>query len=472
MSSTWALRRFIPMGIQPRIMITLMVLGVLQIGITGMAGMFYIKEQLEHQLAKKNLEQARTLALIPSVRQAVKKGDSPTLQKLVTEMHKVLGVSFVAIGDKNGIRLAHRLENRIGLPMIGGDNDLALKHGQSYISSAVGSMGPSTRGKAPVFDDDGHIIGVISVGYLINELESKASAQATPLAMAIMIALGLSMIAATLISQKLKRTIHGLEPREIAWRYTEQIQKLNQQIIQVKNYADLLRVQTHEYSNKLSTISGLIQLGAVDQAVELIHKESSGYQSVIAFLQSAIPNPVIAGVILGKYHRANELGLTLDIDPDSHFADIPDELDTSHIVTILGNLIDNAFDATSNNRESGISPTPFHENKHKTRNSSISTISSKQSNKTIFLSMTDIGNDLIIEVEDNGAGIPETLKNTVYELGATSKVGEGHGYGLFLVKEAVKQLQGYLTFDDVKPAGTRFTVYIPKSHEQTKDINC
>ncbi|KEQ18360.1 hypothetical protein [Endozoicomonas numazuensis] len=112
MSSTWALHRLIPMGIQPRIMITLMILGVLQIGITGMAGMFYIKEQLENQLAEKNLEQAKTLALIPSVRQAVEEGDSATLQKLVTEMHKVLGASFVAIGDERGVRLAHRLENR------------------------------------------------------------------------------------------------------------------------------------------------------------------------------------------------------------------------------------------------------------------------------------------------------------------------------------------------------------------------
>ncbi len=444
MSSTWTLRRFIPIGIQPRIMITLMVLGVLQIGITGLAGMFYIKEQLENQLAEKNLEQARALALIPSVREAVKAGDSETLQQLVSEMHKVLGASFVAIGDKEGVRLAHRLEDRIGLPMVGGDNEQVLKHGQSYISSAVGSMGPSIRGKAPVLDDQGNVIGVISVGYLVNELESKADAQAMPLTMAILIALMLSMIAATLISQKLKKTIHGLEPKEIAWRYTEQINKLNQQITQVKSYADLLRVQTHEYSNKLSTISGLIQLGAVDKAVELIHKESSGYQSVIAFLQSAIPNPVIAGVILGKYHRANELGLSLDIDPDSHFADIPEHMDTRHLVTILGNLIDNAFDATARN---------------------------KRSNKKVFLSMTDIGNDLIIEVEDNGAGIPETLKNSVFELGATSKEGEGHGYGLFLVREAIQQLKGYLIFDDVKPSGTRFTLYIPKSYEQTENIN-
>lgn len=428
--------RLVPAGIQPRIMLALFLLGLIQIGITGLTGMFYIKNQLENQLANKNLEQARSLALMPGVREAIAAKDSEALQSIVDQLHHVLGASFVAIGDADGIRLAHRYPERIGKPMVGGDNDQALKSGESYISAAVGSMGPSIRGKAAVFDDHGNIIGVISVGYLVNEVESLADAQVMPMILVIGIVLGLSLIVATQISHKLKQATLGLEPKEIARRYKEQINRLNKQIQQVRSYADLLRVQTHEYSNRLSTISGLLQLGAVDRAVELIHKESSGYQSVIAFLQQAVPEPVIAGVLLGKYHRANELGLELEIDADSQFADIPQQMDTSHIVTILGNLIDNAFDATLEHLQND--------------------------NRRVFISLTDIGNDLIIEVEDSGQGIPLSLKDSLFELGATSKDGDGHGYGLFLVKEAVDQLKGYLTFDDAEPTGTRFTVYIPK----------
>ena len=79
--------------------------------------------------------------------------------------------TYVVIGDKNGIRYTHPIADRIGKSMVGDDNDRALINGESYISIANGSMGQSIRGKAPILDSNGSIIGVVSIGYLTSELD-------------------------------------------------------------------------------------------------------------------------------------------------------------------------------------------------------------------------------------------------------------------------------------------------------------
>ncbi|PWQ88379.1 sensor histidine kinase, partial [Enterococcus faecium] len=73
---------------------------------------------------------------------------------------------YVVIGDENEIRYAHPITERIGQKMVGEDNDRALVDGQSYISEATGTLGRAIRGKAPVIDENGTIIGVVSVGFL------------------------------------------------------------------------------------------------------------------------------------------------------------------------------------------------------------------------------------------------------------------------------------------------------------------
>ena len=115
----------------------------------------------------------------------------------------------------------------------------------------------------------------------------------------------------------------------------------------MQGYSEMLRHQTHEYSNKLHTISGLIQLEAYDKAIELIGSETSGYQDLLQFLVSAIPDPLVAGCILGKYSRAKELNIQLNVDRHSNFTDVPEWISKEKIVTVLGNLLDNAYQAVT-----------------------------------------------------------------------------------------------------------------------------
>ena len=135
----------------------------------------------------------------------------------------------------------------------------------------------------------------------------------------------------------------------VSFRPKDELDRVTRELSYVQEYSELLRAQTHEYSNKMHTIAGLIQLGAQQEALDLVINEASGYQQLIRTLVETVPDPVIAGVILGKYNRACELKIELEFDPDNSFADLPPALEREPLVTILGNLLDNAFDAVREN---------------------------------------------------------------------------------------------------------------------------
>ena len=223
-----------------------------------------------------------------------------------------------------------------------------------------------------------------------------------------------------------------------SFREKDEIDTLAKELSQVQEYSEMLRHQTHEYSNKLHTISGLIQLEAYDKAIELICSETSGYQDLLRFLVSAVPDPLVAGCILGKYNRAKELNIQLNVDRHSNFADVPEWISKEKIVTVLGNLLDNAYQAV----------TPLSEDK-----------------RVVNLSLTDLGNDLIFEVEDSGEGITEDVAGHIFEKGVSSSNEKGKGIGLYLVKEVLSYINGHITVIKSGLGGVLFTVYISKRQE-------
>jgi two-component system CitB family sensor kinase len=220
-----------------------------------------------------------------------------------------------------------------------------------------------------------------------------------------------------------------------SFRLRDELDQVSRQLTRIQQYADTLRSQTHEYSNKLHTIAGLIQMGAAEEALALIGSEVNDHQALIHLLLEAVPDPVLAGCILGKYNRAREMGQELVIDPDSHMTDIPDPLPRDQLVSVLGNLIDNALEATRRHQGQG---------------------------GQVQLSMTDLGLDLIFEVEDQGPGISAEEEARMFDKGVTSKTDSGHGIGLYLVRQFVERWGGSITVENLAPCGSRFTLYLPK----------
>jgi two-component system CitB family sensor kinase len=180
----------------------------------------------------------------------------------------------------------------------------------------------------------------------------------------------------------------------------------------------------------------LIQLDAKQEALALIGQESEDHQALIELLLKAVSDPTLAACFLGKFSRAKEMGLNLIIDPDSHMAELPPLFPKEHLMTIIANLVDNAFEATLQARGRG---------------------------GEIRVSMTDLGNDLVFEFEDQGSGISLDEAENMFEKGVSSKKGDEHGFGLHIVKKLTRQLYGEITINPSDQGGSIITLYLPKN---------
>ncbi|WP_066064463.1 ATP-binding protein [Neobacillus soli] len=495
-----------------------------------------MESNLEHEIGSKALSVAQTISNMPEIQTAFRKDNPASLiQPIAEKIRKQVGAEFIVIGNRDEVRYSHPNPNRLGQKMVGGDNGRVFK-GKSVISESTGTLGPSLRGKAPIFSG-GKVMGVVSVGYLQTDIEKEVSKIQRKIFVATFIILIGGLLAALLISLNIKRAILGLEPKEIAWMYQEkhailesihegiiaidtngritvvnetahkilkvpilnmlrgkrieevlenthllevartgqaeydrefmilgevfltnripifnnkglvigavasfrnksELSYLLQELSHIKSYAEGLRAQTHEYSNRLYTLLGLIQLGSYKEAIDFISKEVDVTQGFIQFLMREVPDPIIAGFILGKVSLASELKISFTIDRESSFKDCPSYINRDSLVTIIGNLINNAFDAVQEN---------------------------EMSEKRVSLFLTDLGKELIIEVEDNGMGIPSSTFEQVFKEGFTTKnTSINAGIGLSLVQKAINDLGGSITFSSDLGEGTIFTVAIPK----------
>ncbi|MCE0496135.1 sensor histidine kinase [Vibrio salinus] len=95
----------------------------------------------------------------------------------------------------------------------------------------------------------------------------------------------------------------------------------------LKSYSELLRSKTHEYSNKLNVLSGMLQIGKYDECIDFIQQEADGYQSIINQIVKTISNSAVAGLLLAKFNKASRMGVHFKLDNDSSFS--PYEKDTS-----------------------------------------------------------------------------------------------------------------------------------------------
>lgn len=224
---------------------------------------------------------------------------------------------------------------------------------------------------------------------------------------------------------------HGLV---VTFRKKEDIDMIARELSQVQTFSDMLRAQTHEYSNSLHTIVGLIQIGAYEDVLDFIADETREHRELIRFLTQNLPDKILSSMIIGKYMHACEQKVDFRIDPESRMVNVPDGLDRHTLNTVLGNILDNAIEAAS----SGTPPA------------------------WISLFMSDYGHDLIFEIEDSGNGIDEARYDAIFEKGVSTKTGERRGYGLYLAKKAVETLGGTIEVDRGDPGGCRFEIIIDK----------
>lgn len=222
----------------------------------------------------------------------------------------------------------------------------------------------------------------------------------------------------------------------VSFREKTELKKLIDTLTEVRKYSEDLRAQTHEFSNKLYAILGLLELGEYDEAIDLIKEEYAIQNEQHDLLFHNIHSQQVQAILLGKISKASEKKVKLVIDENSSLAPLPAHIGLSHLITIIGNLIDNAFEAVA-----------------------------EQSVKEVLFFITDMGHDIVIEVSDTGPGVPPEKIEAVFERGYSSK-GMRRGYGLANVKDSVRELGGWIELANQKTGGAVFTVFIPKEKQR------
>lgn len=211
-----------------------------------------------------------------------------------------------------------------------------------------------------------------------------------------------------------------------------ELEALSDEVQTMRTLTGALRAQTHEHANRLHTIVSLIELDRSTEALEFATKDLEQSQQLTDEVVAAIDEPFITALLVGKAAQANERGLHLSIDVEGILQ--TSGMDPRDLVTIIGNLLDNAFDAAASSEE---------------RSVDLCIRSDRE--------RTDV---VLIEVQDSGPGLAEDQLGSIFTLGFTSKGAAGtRGLGLALVRQAVHRLGGTITASN--DGGARFTVRLP-----------
>lgn len=516
-----------------------LLIGVLVIGVLLVIGVFshyFITNLSKGQMGERALAVSKSVARIPEIGTAFEaENPAEKIQAIVAPIQKATGAEFIVVGNLDEIRYAHPIEEAIGKRMVGEDNEAALIYGESYISEATGSLGTSLRAKSPIIVD-GQIVGVVSVGFLANDIRSITQGFTKEIWLILSMIAIVAIIGAVIIANYIKRLLFNLEPEEIASLYDQrekilqsthegilavdekgeitmmnaaaekilgkqehsfigqpiemiiptlqimpvlqngkslsdeefvidghfiyinvlpiqveqfivgavatirnktEIELLSKELAYVKQYSNALRAQTHEFSNKLHTMLGLLLLNRQEEAIMFIKQESEVQLDAIRNLIDDIADPFISGLLIGKFSVAEELKIKIIIHPNSLLQTQLSEKKRDVLLTAVGNIIDNAIDELSDNEK-----------------------------RQIAIYFTDIGDEVVFEIEDSGNGITPEVMPHLFTQGFSTKNGDSRGYGLANVKRLLDDVNGTLYLEEGELAGACFIISIPKEEKR------
>lgn len=472
-------------------------------GVTVLAtGLFLapLSAQLDDQAMRRALAIAGTTA---SPRLAADLTGTPPSARgpVQTEAERIrtsTGAEYVVVMDTRGVRWSHTDPAQIGRRVSTDPSDVLAGHEVMEIDS--GTLGRSARGKTPLRDADGRIVGAVSVGIEYDSVRDRLLAAIPGLLAYAGGALAAGALAAYLISRRLQRQTHdlafsdisallaereamlhgiregvvaldrngsvrlmndeaqrllGLGPEAagrpldevlgrgrtadvLAGRVTgddlltvrghrvlianrmptddggavatlrdrTELERLGRELDSTRGLIDALRAQDHEHANRMHTLLGLLELEMHEEAVEFVTEVVGVHRATAEQVTEKVHDPLLAALLVGKATVAAERGVSLRLAPDSL---LPDRLvDPRELVTVVGNLVDNALDA--------VAGTP---------------------GARIDVSFRTEGRTVVLRVTDSGPGVPEERRELIFTEGWTTKALPSHGkrgLGLALVR--------------------------------------
>lgn len=487
-------------------------------------------EQLDDQAMRRALAIAQTTAQQPQVARDLR-GTAPApdgpVQREAERIRKATGAEYVVVLDRRGVRWSHTDPRRIGAPVSTDPGEALAGHEVMEIDD--GTLGRSARGKVPLRDADGEIVGAVSVGIAYDSVRARLIHAIPGLFAYAGGALAVGALAAWLISRRVQRQtrdlafsdiaallaereamLHGIRegvvaldrsgrvrllndearrlldlgdeavgrsPDEalgagrtadvLAGRVTgtdlltvrgqrvlvanrmptddggavatlrdrTEVDRLGRELDSTRGLIDALRAQDHEHANRMHTLLGLLELEMYDDAVEFVGEVVGDHRATAEQVTEKIRDPLLAALLVGKATVAAERGVALRVSDRTL---LPDRLvDPGGLVTVVGNLVDNALDAVAG------SPHAY-----------------------VEVELRAEGRTAVLCVRDTGPGIPPVHRESVFTEGWSTKRPPDHrgrGIGLSLVRRLAERQGGTATVGEARGGGAEFTVVLPEA---------
>ena len=209
-----------------------------------------------------------------------------------------------------------------------------------------------------------------------------------------------------------------------------------------RNMISALRANNHEFMNKLQVISGLLQMGREEEAMNYIGSVSASQAQSIGPVIQLIHNSNVAALILGKLNNTRELDIHMTLLTNSFLPEHSDYLSTAELVTIVGNLLENAIEA-------------------------VNAVPDRRTRR-IVLQITENETGLLVMVSDTGIGIPPERLAHIFDSGFSTKATEGRGYGMNLIRNIADRHSASLEVDSEPDTGTTFTLIFNEKRGERK----
>ena len=211
--------------------------------------------------------------------------------------------------------------------------------------------------------------------------------------------------------------------------------KLMEDLTGTRYLVDSMRANNHDFTNKLHVILGLIQMEMYDEATSYIQNITMVQRETISKVMNCINEPAIAALLIGKIARASELNVKFVLREGCYYSSADISLPSEVLVTVIGNLIENAFEAMNDMNYDG--------------------------QKELLFGMYSKPGALLITADDTGSGISDSNIGRIFENGFSTK-GSGRGTGLYQVKNLIEAAGGKINVESQEGIGTSFTVSFKK----------
>ncbi|SEF13003.1 two-component system, CitB family, sensor kinase [Streptomyces sp. 2112.3] len=236
----------------------------------------------------------------------------------------------------------------------------------------------------------------------------------------------------------------------VTLRDRTELELLGRELDGTQGLLDALRAQDHEHANQLHTLRGLLELGRYERAVEFVSEVASAQRASAEQIAERVHDPLLSALLVGKAAVAAERGVSLRVSSTTLLPDAV--VDPRDLVTVLGNLIDNALDATGERRRDE----PFVEVELRAEHTTA-----------------------VLRVSDTGPGVPPELRERIFAEGWSTKAAarapgtapsarpvafhRGRGIGLALVRRLAERYGGMARVTARAGGGAVFTVVLPEA---------